>query len=186
MKFFLNKIIGIFRLNKYRHLALIGKNTQLRKRFLINNNDGEISIGDNSCLNCALYAFGGSILIDDNAYIGHSDIMSLQSIRIGKNVIISDDCIIMDNNNHPTSMKMREEMSNSHDFFGPLWKWNKSDSKPIIIEDNVWIGKRAIILKGVTIGKGAIVAIGAVVTKSVKPGTIVGGNPAKEIKILQS
>lgn len=186
MKIYLNKIIEAFRLKKYRHLALIGKNTQLRKQFVIRNNNGDVSIGNDSCLNCALYALGGSIQIGDNAYIGHSDIMSLQSIRIGKNVIISDDCIIMDNNNHPTSMEKREDMSNSHNFFGPLWKWDRSDSKPVVIEDNVWIGKRAIILKGVTIGKGAIVAIGAVVTKSVNPGTIVGGNPAKEIKKLQS
>ena len=45
----------------------------------------------------------------------------------------------------------------------------------------MWIGKRAIILKGVTIGYNSIVATGAVVTKSVEPNTIVGGNPAKII-----
>lgn len=52
---------------------------------------------------------------------------------------------------------------------------------PIIIEDEVWIGCNAIILSGITIGKGAIVAAGSVVTKDVKPYTIVGGNPAKFI-----
>lgn len=51
-----------------------------------------------------------------------------------------------------------------------------------IIEDDVWIGSRAIIMHGVRIGKGAIVAAGAVVTKDVPPYTIVGGNPAREIK----
>lgn len=92
----------------------------------------------------------------------------------------------MDNNNHPTSMKLRNDMSESQNFFGPLWKWDRSVSCPVVIEDNVWIGKRAIILKGVTIGKGAIVAIGSVVTKDVRPGTVVGGNPAKELKILNN
>lgn len=52
----------------------------------------------------------------------------------------------------------------------------------IIIKDDVWIGMRSIILSGVTIGQGAIIAAGSVVTKSVEPYSIVGGNPAKFIK----
>ena len=52
---------------------------------------------------------------------------------------------------------------------------------PIVIEDDVMIGADAIILKGLTIGEGAIVAAGAVVTKSIPPYTIWGGNPAKKI-----
>jgi len=54
-------------------------------------------------------------------------------------------------------------------------------SQPVVIEDYVFIGPRAIILPGVTIGRGAIVAAGAVVTKDVEPLTIVGGVPSKEI-----
>lgn len=53
---------------------------------------------------------------------------------------------------------------------------------PIIIEDDVWIGTGAIILKGVTIGTGSIVAAGAIVTKNVPSYCIVGGVPAKVIK----
>lgn len=52
---------------------------------------------------------------------------------------------------------------------------------PIIVRDNVFIGMRAIILKGVEIGENSIVGAGAVVTKSVPPNSIVGGNPAKII-----
>lgn len=51
----------------------------------------------------------------------------------------------------------------------------------VTIEDYVFIGPRAIVLPGVTIGKGAVVAAGAVVTKSVEPGAVVGGVPAKAI-----
>jgi maltose O-acetyltransferase len=53
---------------------------------------------------------------------------------------------------------------------------NKEDSIPII-EDDVWIGRNAIIMPGITLGKGCI--IGAVVTKNVDPYCIVGGVPAK-------
>lgn len=57
----------------------------------------------------------------------------------------------------------------------------KGDHRPIVIEDYVWIGINATILKGVTIGEGAVVAAGSVVTKDVAPYTIVGGVPAKKI-----
>lgn len=54
---------------------------------------------------------------------------------------------------------------------------------PIIIEDDVWCGANVTILKGVTIGHGSIVAAGAVVTKSFPPYSIIGGTPAKLIKM---
>ncbi len=58
------------------------------------------------------------------------------------------------------------------------------DSKgDIIIQDDVWVGSNAVILSGVKIGRGSIIAAGAVVTKDVSPYTIVGGIPAKFIKM---
>jgi virginiamycin A acetyltransferase len=52
----------------------------------------------------------------------------------------------------------------------------------IIIEDEVWIGSSVIVLSGVRIGKGSIIAAGSVVTTSIPPYTLSGGNPAKIIK----
>jgi acetyltransferase-like isoleucine patch superfamily enzyme len=57
------------------------------------------------------------------------------------------------------------------------------DDENITVEDDVWIGSRAIILKGVTIHKGAVVAAGSVVTKDVPPYSVVGGTPAKVLKM---
>lgn len=54
---------------------------------------------------------------------------------------------------------------------------------PVIIEDDVWVGANVTILKGVTIGRGSIVAAGAVVTKSCEPYSIIGGVPAKLLKM---
>lgn len=61
-------------------------------------------------------------------------------------------------------------------------KLEENDS-PVIIEDGVWCGANVTILKGVTIGKGSIVAAGAVVTRSCPPYSIIGGVPAKIIKM---
>jgi len=58
----------------------------------------------------------------------------------------------------------------------------KPKEAKIIIEENVWIGARAIVLKGVKIGKGAVIAAGSIVTKDVPPKCLVAGNPAKIIR----
>lgn len=57
------------------------------------------------------------------------------------------------------------------------------DDQDVVIEDDVWIGCNAIILKGVVIGEGSVVAAGSVVTKDVPKYSIVGGNPAKILKM---
>lgn len=54
---------------------------------------------------------------------------------------------------------------------------------PVVIEDDVWVGANVTILKGVTIGRGSVVAAGAVVTRSCHPYSIIGGVPAKVLKM---
>lgn len=54
---------------------------------------------------------------------------------------------------------------------------------PVVIEDGVWVGANVTILKGVTIGRGSVVAAGSVVTKSCAPYSIIGGVPAKLIRM---
>lgn len=126
---------------------------------------GEIRIGNHSC-----------VYLD-------SIIGSVSSIRIGDYVVISNHVHIYDNNNHPTDPQVRKNMCIAG-FDGDAWLWRHSDSAPIVIEDNVWIGEYAAVLKGVTIGTGAVVASHAVVTKDVPPYTIVAGNPARVVKEL--
>ena len=74
----------------------------------------------------------------------------------------------------------------NHDLRYAQGKGRGAWTKPIIIEDEVWIGGGAIITQGVTVGLGSVVAAGAVVTKNVEPGTIVGGVPAKFIRKIES
>jgi acetyltransferase-like isoleucine patch superfamily enzyme len=92
------------------------------------------------------------------------DITCFNSIKIGNNVLISKGVMIRDSDSHT------------------IIKQGYCQSKPIVIGNNVWIGMRAVILKGVTIGEGSIVAAGAVVTKDIPPHTVAGGVPARVIR----
>ena len=87
----------------------------------------------------------------------------LDEISIGNRVCISEDVRLL---------------TGSHSLTSPTFDLM---TRPITIEDNVWVATGAIILPGVTIGEGAVVAAGAVVTKDVEPWTVVGGNPARVI-----
>jgi maltose O-acetyltransferase len=59
-------------------------------------------------------------------------------------------------------------------------KWESA--RPIVIEDNVWLGGGAIVLPGVTVGANSVVGAGAVVTRSLPPGVVAAGNPARVIR----
>ena len=57
-------------------------------------------------------------------------------------------------------------------------------ARPIVVEDGVWIGMRALILPGVRLGRGCVVAAGSVVTENIPPNTLVSGNPAAVVRTL--
>lgn len=106
--------------------------------------------------------------VGHKTYINHdSEIRCREHISIGNNVSIAYGVLIQDSDYHT----MYDEKGNE-----------KPQTLPIKIEDNVWIGANAIILKGVTLGKGCVVAAGAVVTKSAPAYSLIGGNPARIIK----
>lgn len=178
----------ILKLYKFKKKAIIGDNCQITSSFGFTNTSSpqNINVGNNCLIGCSLTAlFGGQIHIGDNTYIGNRTIIGASNlIKIGSDVIISDDVIIFDNNNHPIEPELRIKMSRSGNYFSNEWTWQHAKSAPIVIEDNVWIGKRAAILKGVHIGKGSIIGLGAIVTKDVPPYCIVAGNPARIVKTL--
>ena len=111
---------------------------------------------------------GKHIEIDDNSGIGVNCIVG--TATIGKNVMMGPDVVFITRNHCFDDVSV------------PMIYQGYSEPKRIIVEDDVWIGTRAIILPGVKIGKGAIVGAGAVVTKDVPQYAIVGGNPARIIR----
>jgi len=98
----------------------------------------------------------------NNVYFDSVTIISTVSVEIGNDVVIGHGALITD-----------------HDGYG--LDGNPPVEKPVKIGNHVWIGMRAMILKGVTVGDNSIVGAMAVVTKDVEPNTIVAGNPARRI-----
>jgi acetyltransferase-like isoleucine patch superfamily enzyme len=153
----------------------------------LQKNPAKIIIGARAQIKGLLLVFkyGGEIQVGSDSYVGEGTrIWSGKEIKIGNHVLISHNVNIIDTNSHEINFEERALRYDELIFKGD---WNEEGnviSKPIIIEDNVWINFNAIILKGVTIGKGAIIAAGSVVTKDVEPFTMVAGNPAKFIKKL--
>jgi acetyltransferase-like isoleucine patch superfamily enzyme len=74
-------------------------------------------------------------------------------------------------------------LGGDHDITEPEGPVGRVVGQPIVIGDNVWVCGRAIITAGVTVGRNAILAAGAVVTKDVPPYAIVGGVPAKVLRL---
>jgi maltose O-acetyltransferase len=105
--------------------------------------------------------------IGNNSGIGAFS--SIGTVKIGNNVMMGTHCLIISQNHCFDELNV------------PMRKQGFQKDKPVVIEDDVWIGSRVIILPGIRIGSGSIIGAGTVVTKNVKPYSIVGGNPAKVI-----
>ena len=67
----------------------------------------------------------------------------------------------------------------------PSRRHERPTPRPVQIEDDVWIGAQAIVLRGVRIGYGSVVAAGSVVTRSVPAMSVVAGNPARVVRRIQ-
>lgn len=113
----------------------------------------------------------GELLMGKGSYCGAFCVIGVnEKIIIGEHVMIAD------------AVSIRDTDHNYENVEEPM-KMQGSSSRKVVIEDDVWIGHGATVLKGVTIGKGAIIAAGAVVSKDVAPYSIVGGVPARLIRM---
>lgn len=113
---------------------------------------------------------GNDVVLGDNM-----NIMSTKAkIILGSNIMFGPEVLLVSGNHRIDLLdKYMSEVTDAE-------KLPEND-QDIIIEDDCWIGARAIILKGVRIGRGSVVGAGAVVTKSFEPYSIIGGIPAKKI-----
>jgi len=134
---------------------------------LILQNNARLTVNGNFSIyrGCDIRCLQNSHLILEGGFFNENvEITCSKKITIGKGCAIARGVVIRDYDAHK------------------LMHGNHRTSKEITIGNHVWIGTRAIILKGVKIGDGAVIAAGAVVVKDVPPKAIAAGNPAKVIR----
>jgi len=125
---------------------------------------------------------GDNVWIENGVYIGDGSNRKLgNNSGLGKNASIPKYTYIGDNVMMGPDVLIITRNHEFKDLSVPMNRQGMKKHEPVIIEDDVWIGARVIILPGVRIGKGSIIGAGAVVTKDVEPYTIVGGVPARVI-----
>lgn len=141
-----------------------------------------------------------ALLLGNDCYVGrYTELGPGGQISIGTDTSIQDRCILLGDvtvGRHCLLAPNVMISSGNHHFdLHPSWlirdqdryvrqdaQLSAADSKPVVIEDDCWLGINAVVMRGVTVGKGAIVGAGSVVVRDVTPYTVVGGVPAKEIK----
>jgi maltose O-acetyltransferase len=117
-----------------------------------------------------LCEYGKTISIGNNTYINMGvTMLDNAPITIGNNVLIGPGTQFY-TPTHSLDYKRRK-------------KW-EFQCRPIVVQDDVWIGGNVVICQGVTVGARSVIAAGSVVTKNVEQDTLVGGIPAKFIKML--
>lgn len=198
------KIFNFFFYNPYKIVEnnktiLVDKTTVLLKscrfRFDFQTPENQISIGKGSMVGCDfVFESGqGKISIGDRCFINSgTKLISRSSIVIGDNVTISWGCTIYDHNSHSLDyLERRRDIElqlqdyNNGVTFIKSKNWDVVKSRPIVIENDVWIGFDVVILSGVKVGEGAVIGAGSVVREEVEPWTVVIGNPAKVVKRLK-
>jgi maltose O-acetyltransferase len=129
-------------------------------------------IGQNSIIEPPFhFSYGQNIYLGDHTYLNFlCTILDNNTVHIGSHVMIGPSVQIY------TAVHPLQAESRIH---------GREIAKPIVIEDNVWVGGGAILLPGVRIGRNAVVGAGAVVTRNVLPNMEVAGNPARVIKAIE-
>jgi acetyltransferase-like isoleucine patch superfamily enzyme len=161
----------------------MGRQSQVQATMRCSNPGGiflgdRVFIGADAWIDCFAEYQGESysprIEIGNDTMIGyHSHIMAIGHLKIGKHVLISDKVYISDN------------MHGFEDVGKPVMNQGLIH-RPVVIEDEVWLGENACVLPGVTIGKHSVVGCNSVVTKDIPPCCVAAGTPAKIIRRYDS
>jgi len=167
---------------QFQKNVLIERKEPYISAFTVDN--GKLEIGQDSRIRCSIKVQqGGELKIGKRSFVNQgSEIRCDNAITIGDYTIISYEVNIFDTNTHSTDWQERHDAiatSPLHRHIGEP----RPATKPIVIGNDCWIGKRAAILKGVTIGNQSIVAFGAILTISIPEKSVAYGNPAQWKKI---
>lgn len=128
----------------------------------------DVSLDDGVVLLCSGAPKENKITIDQGTYLNRYTMLDAHSrISIGRNCMIGPYCYITDANHGRAP--------------GIVVKEQKMEPRPVVIEDDVWLGAGVVVLPGVRLGRGCVIGAGAVVTDDVPAGAVFAGVPAVSI-----
>lgn len=182
--FFLNNIKYGKNFRVFNHLYLkihVGALVQIGNNCTIMSGAGLNPLSRN-IKTCIYVGKKATLKLGNDVGISSSTLWVKESVSIGNSVAIGADCIIMDTDAHNLDWKIR--CSEETNEYGESVDMVTAASAPIVIEDNVLVGARCIILKGVTIGARSIIGSGSIVTKDIPSDCIAARNPCKVIKSI--
>ena len=138
------------------------------------HNQGRLMVGDGVAFHAGTQDTaitvmeGGALEIGNQCRINFGCVfIASGSIVVGSRCRFGIGAMIMDSGQHRIEPELREL---------------RDTPRPVVLEDDVWIGSRALVLAGVRIGAGSVVAAGSVVTRDVPPRSLVAGNPAEVVR----
>lgn len=120
---------------------------------------------------CLISAIGkqSRVLIGSGCGFSGTVIAAVDSIQIGNRVLCGANTTITDTDSHTLN---------------PQRRLDEGETAPVVIEDNVWLGLNVLVLKGVTIGRDSVIGAGSIVTRSIPPGVVAAGQPARVLRHL--
>lgn len=124
-------------------------------------------IGLNHACILATYTEHAELIIGDYCSFSGVSLWAHESIKIGNNVRIGANVCIMDSDQHTDDIR-------------------SGSNRPVVIEDNVWLGANVVVLKGVTIGRNSLIGAGSIVSRNIPENVIAAGNPCKVIRGIPS
>ncbi len=151
----------------------MGLVSTIRRIVIFFGSRGFASVGENLFFNPLTCKIRGTNLVEigDRVFIGNGASFSVhKGLKIGNDVLFGPEVLILSGNHPIDNIGMR------------INQFEVGLDGHCIIQDDVWIGARAIIIGEVEIGEGAVIAAGAVVTKNIPPYTVVGGVPCRPIR----
>ena len=161
------RFYGIPIIQKHRHsLMSFGPGLQLRSSLRSN------PLGPTHPVVLATWCRGARLEVGAHFAMTGGTLCAAEHITIGNDVVVGANTMIVDTDFHPLTPDGRRVNS------------SEGQSAAVVIEDDVFIGMNCLVLKGVTIGRGSVIGAGSVVTRDVRPGVIVAGNPAQLVREL--
>jgi acetyltransferase-like isoleucine patch superfamily enzyme len=116
-----------------------------------------------------------NIFVGDDVNLGYRPVLmaALSEIRIGSHVMFGPEVVLI-GGGHNTTVTQK--------FMTQIHEKTGNEDLGVVIEDDVWVGARTMILRGVKVGRGAVIGAGSVLTKSVPPYAVVAGNPVRVVR----